>query len=107
MTDLNNSFSFGEMMDSPSLTIKGPFDFMDAKIDLWIDDQVGKGNASIVLNLSRTHYITAIGIAALFKCIKKIHGAGGLIHIVGATEDMVELIRLGKMDQYVSYIVTG
>jgi len=106
MPESKNNFSFGEMMESPALIIRGPFDFMDNKIDMWVDDQIGKGNSSIVLDLSKTHYITAIGIAALFKCIKKVNGANGLIHIIGATEDMMELIRLGKMDQYVSYLVT-
>lgn len=106
MPEYSSTFSFGEMMNSPSLSIKGPFDFIDNKIDMWIDDQIGKGNSSIILDLSETHYITAIGIAALFKFIKKINGANGLIHITGATEDMMELIKLGKMDQYVSYIIT-
>ena len=105
MTQETENFSFGEYMGIPAITIKGPFDFMNSKIDLFVDDQIGKGNVTLMLNLSATHYLTAMGIAALFKIIKKLSAAGGLLHILGPTDDMIEMIKMGKMYQYVSYIV--
>ena len=100
------SFTFGKVMDIPSIAIKGPFDFVHPKIDAWVDEQLDTGAATLVLDLSATHYITAQGFASMYKIIKKVSGARGLLHIAGATEDMIELISLGKMDRYVSFIVT-
>jgi anti-anti-sigma regulatory factor len=101
----SGGFSFGERLDFPSIIISGPFDFMDPKIDAWVDERLDRGDTALLLDLGAAHYLTAAGIACMFKIVKKIGGAGGLLHIAGATGDMIELITLGKMDRYVSYIV--
>lgn len=98
-------FSFGTMMGLPSINIKGPFDFIDAEIDSWVDDQISSHHEAIILDLSDCHYITAYGVATIFKIVKKISSTGGILHISGATEDMLEIITLAKLDRYVSIIV--
>jgi anti-anti-sigma factor len=95
---------FGERMGTPALYIKGPFDFMHLKIDAWVDEQLAQGNSTLVLDLTETNYLTAMGIASMFKIVKKLTKTGGMLHILGATDDMVELIKLGKLDKYISYI---
>ncbi len=59
---------------------------------------------NIVLDLTAAYYITSMGIATMFKMIKKIRAAAGELHITGATDDMTDLIELGKMDAYITYI---
>ena len=88
----------------PSIAITGPFDFMNANLDACVEGFISKGEADIVLDLSQTHYLTSRGIASMFKIIKKIRAAGGELHITGATDDMQELIELGRMDEYITYI---
>jgi anti-anti-sigma factor len=105
MTQETGGYSFGTLINLPALAINGPFDFMHPKIDEWVAEQIDKGNTAVVLDLTAAYYITAMGFAAMFKMVKKISAAGGLLHIAGATPDMIELITLGKMDKYVSYIV--
>lgn len=104
MSHDTGQITFGERMGIPALSIKGPFDFMDPRIDAWVDEQAAGGNSTLALDLSETHYLSAMGIACMFKIMKKLTKTGGLLHIIGATDDMVELIKLGKLDKYVSYI---
>jgi len=105
MTQELGDFSFGTIINVPAIIIKGPFDFTHQKIDIWIDEQIAKGTISVILDLSAAHYITSMGIACMFKIVRKISTAGGMLHIAGATSDMVELISLAKLDRFISYII--
>jgi anti-anti-sigma factor len=98
------SVTFGTVLNMPAVVISGPFDFMSSKIDTFVEGLIGKGTASIVLDLSASHYLTSMGIATIFKLIKKINAAGGMLHIAGATDDMKEVIQLSNVNAYVSYI---
>ena len=103
MTIESGEVVFGVRKGVPALSIKGPFDFMHSKIDAWMDEQVAAGITALVLDLTETHYLTAMGIACMFKIVKKLTKTGGLLTIIGATDDMVELIKMGMLDKYVSY----
>ncbi|MBN1576538.1 MAG: STAS domain-containing protein [Chitinispirillaceae bacterium] len=104
MTQDTDNFTFGDVLGMPAIIITGPFDFMNANIDAFVDDIISKGLMNLVLDLTAAHYITSTGIATIVKIIKKIKAAGGLLHLAGATDDMMELVKLGHMDTYVSYI---
>jgi anti-anti-sigma regulatory factor len=103
MTHDTDEVVFGEWMGVPALYIKGPFDFMHSGIDRWVDEQVAAGKSMLALDLTETHYLTAMGVACMFKIVKKLTKRGGVLQIIGATDDMVELIKLGKLDKYVSF----
>jgi anti-anti-sigma factor len=104
MSNDSEKVLFGKVADIPAIAIRGPFDFMSTEIDRWMDEQIENGVTTLVLDLTDAHYITAQGIATMYKMVKKLSEVKGLLNINGATEDMVELIKLGKMEQYITYL---
>lgn len=106
MAQALESVTFGTVLNMPAIVISGPFDFMSSKIDTFIEERIGKDTVSIVLDLSASHYLTSMGIATIFKLIKKMKAAGGILHIAGATDDMKELLQLSNVTAYISYIDT-
>lgn len=104
MIQKSGEFTAGRLNNMPSLTISGPFDFVNPKLDALVEDLIEKGEKSIVLDLSQSLYFTSRGMATMFKMIKKIRSSGGRLHITGATEDMKEVIELGRINEFISYV---
>ncbi len=102
--DKSKNYLIGRLFDMPSVVVNGPFDFLDSGFDARVDEIIGKGEKNIVLDMTSAHYITAQGIASMFKMIKKIGAVGGELHITGATDDMQEIIELCGLDEYITYI---
>ena len=104
MSNETEKLTFGTLFSMPSVAIYGPFDFMSVRIDTFVDEQIGKGSTNVVLDLRTAYYITAEGLASIFKLVKKMRSSGGLLHIYGATQDMTELLSFANIAAYVSLV---
>lgn len=96
--------TFDTLFGMPSVAIQGPFDFMSAKIDTFVDEQIAQGGTSVVLDLRAAYYISAEGLATIFKLVKKMRAINGLLHVCGATQDMAELLSFANIDTYISFV---
>jgi anti-anti-sigma regulatory factor len=87
-----------------SIEIAGPFDCDDPLIESTVSDILREGKKDIAMDFSTTTYITSPGVGCLIKTIKRVQAAGGILHIHGATEDMVEYLTMNRIASLVKII---
>ena len=87
-----------------SIQVIGSFDFSSEYFDSIVSAILGEGKKDIVIDLTRTTYLTSTGIANIVKIYKKVSVLNGKLYIANATSDMISLICLARLDRYVEFI---
>ena len=87
-----------------SIGIVGPFDQMDDKIILIADEIISNGKNEIVIDFSKTTYITSLGVAVLIKILKKTQKKDGTLYITNLTQDMYTILTSASLDKYLRII---
>jgi anti-anti-sigma factor len=87
-----------------SVQVHGGFDFNDERLDRMVKEIMDEGKKDLVIDFTYTTYLTSTGIAILVKLYKKVQSINGHLYIGNATDDMISLIRLARLDKYVEFI---
>ncbi len=87
-----------------SIGIVGPFDQLDDQIISITDNIFSNGKKEIVIDFSKTTYITSLGIAVLLKLLKKTQKKDGTVYITNLTQDMYNFITSASLDKYLRVI---
>lgn len=103
-SDHNALVKRGKVQNMDSIEIIGPFDSIDEQVDELAKRIFDDGKVDIVFDLKGTSYLTSSGIATLIKILKHVQQAGGTLAITGATDDMMDLVRLARLDKYIRFI---
>jgi anti-anti-sigma factor len=94
----------GHVKNYDSIEIHGPFDMIDGQVDILSKEILDEGKTKLVLDLHRVPYMTSSGIACIVKVLKKVQAANAVLYILGATEDMVELLTLARLEKYITFM---
>lgn len=94
----------GTVSDIDAIVVTGPFDFDDGRVDVIAEDILKKGTNRIAFEMSQTDYLTSPGIAAIIKVLKRVQALNGTLYIGGATADMIDLLRLTKLGDYLTFL---
>ncbi len=86
-----------------SIQIIGPFNFTDGHVDTIADQVLQEGKQMLAIDLSKSTYVTSPGVASVIKVLKKVRAAGGMLYISGATADMVDILRLANIDDFIRF----
>ena len=87
-----------------AVKLVGPFDCLsDIALD-YARQIIDEGHKEIVLDLSDVSYMTSQGIACIIKMLKLLQSDSFKLNIRGANKDMIDLIRLARVDNYLSFI---
>ena len=69
----------------------------DIAIKQKIDELVGKGIKSVVLDLAQVPYIDSSGLGELIRCYTTMKKAGGALKLANLTEKIVDLLTITKL----------
>jgi anti-anti-sigma regulatory factor len=86
-----------------SIQIIGPFNFNDAHLDAIADQVLVEGKKILAFDLSKSTYVTSPGVASVIKVLKKVRAIQGELFISGATEDMIDVLRLANIDDFIRF----
>lgn len=92
--------SRGSVSGMDSIDVVGPYDSADPNTDSILKEIASEGKKDVVFNFRQTTYLTSPGIACIIKAVKKMKPVKGMVHIYGATQDMVELLELANLSEY-------
>jgi anti-anti-sigma regulatory factor len=94
----------GQFQGMESVEIIGPFDTCSAELETFIKQILEEGQTAIVIDMSRTTYVTSPAIVAIIKTINWFHAVNGSVFIHGATSDIRDFMTLSRIDTFVKFI---
>jgi anti-anti-sigma regulatory factor len=62
-----------------------------------------EGKKILAFDLSKSTYVTSPGVASVIKVLKKVRAIQGELFISGATEDMIDVLRLANIDDFIRF----
>jgi anti-anti-sigma factor len=87
-----------------TIEIVGPFDCIDEQVSQLAKQIIDEGAKDVAFDLRKTSYLTSSGIATMIKVLKKIQQAQGTLSLIGATNDMLGLIKMARLDKYITIV---
>ncbi len=93
-----------ELDGKESVKIVGPFDSVSDRALEYIEEILSAGKPEVVLDLSEATYMTSQGIACIIKMLKLAQGAECVFYVSKASDDMIGLMRMARIDTYMTLI---
>ncbi len=60
----------------------------------------------VSFNMSRVNFVDSSGIGAILSCLRKIHNQGGSLNMFGVKEQVVQLLKLVRIDRIIEIYST-
>ena len=93
-----------ELEGKAAIKVGGPFDSISDRVLEFTREIAEEGKRQIVLDLSSVSYMTSQGIACIIKVLKLAQEAGCALYVYQANPDMIELIRMARIEKYIQFI---
>jgi anti-anti-sigma factor len=84
-----------------AIHVAGPMDSVDRTVNTLAEEMLAEGSNDLLLNMDNVSYLTSAGVSCIVGLVKKVQARKCCLRIRGLTEDMLQLLRLARLDNLV------
>jgi anti-sigma B factor antagonist len=77
------------------------------RLQLAVEDLLSEKQTRVVLDLTAVSRVDSGGLGKIVNCLSRLRMAGGTMHIAGANDSVVGLLKLTKVDRIVKVYPTA
>ena len=85
---------------APVLRLSGRFDAHEIEpVNAWFQEQLGKGNIKMVVNLEGVNFVDSTGLSTLVRGLKNSREKGGDVHVCCLQQPVRVIFELTRLDK--------
>lgn len=77
------------------------------RLQLAVEDLLSEKQTRVVLDLTAVSRVDSGGLGKIVNCLSRLRMAGGTMHIAGANDSVIGLLKLTKVDRIVKVYPTA